>query len=144
MFNIKTKRDLKFAYGFLSILEKEASNQKENEKLQKSIVDLKKEIRAAVNKAADDRRIVKEYGIDGYIELIALPERLTDLENAIEYFEDVEKIYYRPTYYDCTGQAFTSWYKVFKRNDRFYAYHSVCFDVWKEKEKKRNEYWKLY
>ena len=113
----------------LNFLEKEAINQKENKKLQKIIVDYKKEIRAYVNKKTSDRRIIKEYGIDGYIELIALPERLTDLENAIEYFEDVEKIYYRPTYYDCTGQAFTSWYKVFKRNDRFFAYHSVCFDV---------------
>ena len=129
MLNIRGKKDLQFAYGLLKILEKEAINQKENEKLQKLIVDYKKEIRAYVNKKASDRRIVKEYGIDGYIELIALPKRLTDIENAIEYFEDVEKIYYRPTYYDCTGQAFTSWYKVFKRNDRFFAYHSVCFDV---------------
>ena len=128
MLNIRGKKDLQIAYGLLKILEKEAINQKENEKLQKLIVDYKKEIRAFVNKSAD-RRLVKEYGIDGYIELIALPKRLTDLENAIEYFEDVEKIYYRPTYYDCTGQAFTSWYKVFKRNNRFYAYHSVCFDV---------------
>lgn len=129
MLNIRGKKDLQFAYGFLAILEKEAINQKENKKLQKIIVDYKKEIRAYVNKKESDRRIVKEYGIDGYIELIALPERLTDLENAIEYFEEVEKCVYIPSPYDCTGQAFTNWYKVFKRQNKFYAYHSIGFDV---------------
>ena len=36
---------------------------------------------------------------------------------------------YYPSAYDCTGQAFTSWYKVFVRGGRFWAYHHVSVDV---------------
>ena len=41
-------------------------------------------------------------------------------------------IYYRictPSQYDCTGQMFTVFYKLFKRNGRWMAYHHFAMDV---------------
>lgn len=33
------------------------------------------------------------------------------------------------TAYDCTGQAFTAWYRIVKMQGRFFAYHDVAYDV---------------
>ena len=81
------------------------------------------------NKRASDRRVVKDNGIDGFVELIALPDYLKDMDEATEYFENNEVLMCRPSLYDCTGQAFTSWYKIIKRRGRLMAYHSVGIDV---------------
>ena len=67
---------------------------------------------------------------DHFIKVFPLPDDITTPEEADEYFRECEYIHYRPTYYDCTGQWFTSWYKVFRKPDgRFWAYHSVQADV---------------
>ena len=34
-----------------------------------------------------------------------------------------------PSAYDCTGQIFTTWYKIFRRGGRFWAYHATAMDV---------------
>jgi len=74
-------------------------------------------------------RIVKDDGIDGFVALLELPKVLDTEEEAQEFFDEFIKIDYRPSMYDCTGQAFTGWYKLFRRNGRFYVYHSVGMDV---------------
>ena len=66
---------------------------------------------------------------ESYIALVELPEEIGTDEEADEYFREYEYIYYRPTYYDCTGQRFTEWYKIFKRRGRYMAYHAVGMDV---------------
>ena len=58
-----------------------------------------------------------------------LPKTITDEETAREWFEYNEYMHIRPSMYDCTGQLFTSWYKIIERNGRFYAYHCVSLDV---------------
>lgn len=74
--------------------------------------------------------MVKSYGMDGYVLKFPLPENITSAEDADEYFREYEYLYYRPSAYDCTGQHFTSWYKIFRKPDgRFWAYHSVSVDV---------------
>ena len=88
----------------------------------------KREIRK-FHKKSSDRRIVKDDGIDGYVLLIELPETLGNMRDAEEYFEERETICAIPSVFDCTGQAFTSWFKVFRRRNRFFAYHSIGFDV---------------
>ncbi len=83
-----------------------------------------------------ERRIIKDYGIDGYIELVSIPTVFDTLEDsdangpgAETFFKDfIEKRAYQ-SMYDCTGQAFTSWYKIFKRQGQFWAYHRVAVDV---------------
>ena len=64
-----------------------------------------------------------------FAELLPLPEYIETMDEAVSYFEDYEYRPYYPSAYDCTGQAFTSWYKVFVRGGRFWAYHRVSVDV---------------
>lgn len=122
MFTIKNKEDLRVAYVFLQML-------KQYKKPVEKQIETKKAIREYTNKKKPFERIVKEYGIDGYVLLMELPDFLENKEDAEEYFEEHHVIHATPSIYDCTGRAFTSWYKIFKRRNRFYAYHSVCFDV---------------
>ena len=75
-----------------------------------------------------DRRIVKDDGIDGYTELIRLPEEIQTMEEATRYFNSVEFIPPALGPYDCTWQAFTAWDHIFQRNGQWYAYHRVIYD----------------
>ena len=76
-----------------------------------------------------ERRVVRDDGIDGFVELVTLPDGIDDVERAEKFFNEYVYMECRPSMYDCTGQFFTSWYKLFKRGDRFFAYHSVACDV---------------
>lgn len=124
MFEIRSKKDLELAYTFVKWLSKETTNPKAAQK----VVEMKREIRRCTKPVNDGRRII-HHGEDSYIELVELPEWLADEADASQYFEENVFIHYRPTYYDCTGQLFTSWYKIFRRNGRYMAYHLVCADV---------------
>lgn len=124
---VKNSSDLKIAYEILNVY-KGITECEKPEKLKERIAEQKREIRR-FHKKTSDRRIVKDYGIDGYVLLIELPETLENLQDAEEYFEECETISAAPSMFDCTGQAFTSWFKVFRRRGRFFAYHSIGFDV---------------
>lgn len=139
---IMNDRDYRRGYEFLCILtEADRSTRSDPAKLEKLIVDTKRELRTYAHRdSAIDvgmgfmvkRRIVKDYGIDGYVELVSIPEVFDTLDGedgAEAFFKDFLEIQCRPSMYDCTGQAFTSWYKLFWRNGQYWAYHSVCFDV---------------
>lgn len=76
-----------------------------------------------------ERRMVKDNGIDGFVELVSIPDVFDTVEWAEKFFHDFLEMECRPSQYDCTGQAFTSWHKLFRRNGAFYVYHSVAFDV---------------
>lgn len=99
----------------------------------KIIVELKREMRRYLRQKAkampNERRIIKDYGIDGFISLERLPDDFKDVEEAREFFERFMTYEYRPSMYDCTGQRSTNWFKVIKRNNGYYAYHSVGVDV---------------
>lgn len=62
-----------------------------------------------------------------------LQERGVNTKNVLSLYSSSEAFqryrHYYPSAYDCTGQAFTSWYKVFVRGGRFWAYHRVSVDV---------------
>lgn len=59
-----------------------------------------------------------------------LPEDIKTLADAEEYFEEYEQIECMPSQYDCTGQTFTSWWKIFRKPDgRFWVYHAIDMDV---------------
>lgn len=127
MFPIRNKHDLRLAYELLNLLSGRPSFNPR---------PIKAGIRAYLK--SDDgrspnfgreRRIVCDDGIDGYLELVELPEAVTDEIDARDYFEACIEIRPLPSAYDCTGQAFTSWYKLFKRRGHYFAYHRVCFDV---------------
>lgn len=141
MFRVRNDKDFREGYGLLHLLTRFDGQFDNPEKARENMDSLKRELRAYANRdtAVDvglgfmcERRIVKDEGIDGYIELVSIPEVIDTLEGedgADEFFKTFLEIHARPSMYDCTGQAFTSWYKLFKRRGQFWAYHSVCFDV---------------
>ena len=84
-----------------------------------------------IAKSADDylesNRIIKEYGIDGYVYREVL--NATNIDDAETEFRCNHRREYVPSPYDCTGQAFTEWHRIFRINGKYVLYHSVGFDV---------------
>lgn len=128
MIEVRNNSDLRVAYEVLNMLNRFGKIGK-NYMIEEKIAQQKREIRAFQKKQQEGGRIVKDYGIDGFIELLELPEYIRSMAEGNEYFEECVAIQAEPSAYDCTGQAFTSWYKVFERKGKFFAYHSVSFDV---------------
>lgn len=52
----------------------------------------------------------------------------TSLDEAIRIFEDNYEMRCANSPYDCTGQMFTVWYKLVKRQGMWYAYHCIGRD----------------
>ena len=103
---IRSENDLKLAYETINSFKEMMPMAQKTDVALEYIKELKRDIRAFFRKEKEkpQRRLVKDDGIDGYIVLIH-------------------------SMYDCTGQAFTSWYKIVERSGSMWAYHSVCFDV---------------
>ncbi len=139
MFHVRSNSTFREGYELLNMFTRFEGHFDNPEKANETVLNLKRELRkwarrdtATVDvgyREPVERRIIKDNGMDGYIELVKLPAIVESVEDAKEFFKAFLEIVYRPTYYDCTGQAFTSWYKIFKRNGQFWAYHSVGFDV---------------
>ena len=92
------------------------------------IKEIKRELRKFYHRPIDERRVF-DNDFDHATFVYALPEDIKTREEAQEYFEEYEYIPYRPTYYDCTGQSFTSWYKIFQKpNGSFWCYHNIQVD----------------
>ena len=134
MFNIKDDTTFKLGYEMLAVLE---ANEK-GPSINNLIPQLKKELRhyAHRDNMEDvgmgfkvEHRIIKEYGIDGYIELVSIPAVFDNENDAVDFFFGFIDIPFIPSAYDCTGRPFTDWYRLIKRRGQFYAYHRVSFDV---------------
>ena len=96
------------------------------------IKEAKRALRKFYNKPIDnpdtDGRVFNDDG-DGFTVLKPYPEDIQTKEDAEEYFREYERIEYRPTYYDFTGQLFTSWHKTFCKPDgRYWMYHRISID----------------
>ena len=127
-YKVNSKRDYKEAYEFIGFLE-DWNKELKSESVKLYIINTKRNMRKYASTYSTDR-IVKDYGIDGYIKLIQLPDFIQTLDEAKEYFDENLYIHHVPDLlYDCTGESFTSWFYVFKRRNKYYAYHSIGFDV---------------
>lgn len=128
---VRNENDLRIAYMILNSFKTLVPAQGREKAVLEHTKRLKEEVRGYLRKKAQEpqRSIVKDYGIDGYVVLYQLPEFLKNTEDATEYFEENEVMVCRPSMYDCTGQAFTSWYKIFERRGKMWVYHSISFDV---------------
>ncbi len=124
MLEIRTKDDLKLAYEHISFINSFMEQVADTKRAKEMIAETKKAIRQ-YNKKETNRRLVKDYGIDGFIELVELP----DVEDPIRWFEENEWISNNPCAWDCTGRPFTAWCKFFKRRNKNICYHRVCYDV---------------
>ena len=136
MFKIEDDKQFQLGYEMLAAV---TENDKGNAAMLCNVIpQLKQELRRYAHRdmAAQHvmgwpiyHRIIKEYGIDGYVELVTIPPEFTNMTDADDFFREFIYMDCRPSMYDCTGQPFTSWYKLFKRRGQFYAYHRVSFDV---------------
>ena len=133
---IRDSEDLKFKYATLLWLKKikDKYYSLDIDSYNDSVKEIKREIRNYYKREGERKeRLIKDYGIDGSIVLVELPSEINSIkidsfELAEEYFKAYEYRKCRPSMYDCTGQVFTSWYKIVKRNNKFYAYHCISFD----------------
>lgn len=127
---VRDNRDLRARWDSLLFVEKAVKMAKaqglsmNGTKAQAFLNDLKQAIREYNHRKTDRRVITGDY--NGYIELIEVPQDITDVD---AWFEDNERLICMPSMYDCTGQRFTQWYKVIKRQGRYMVYHSVGIDV---------------
>ena len=138
MHTIHNRKDLYFALAFIHIAERSLQEQaasytpEASQAMKDNLIDWKREARRYMRREreslADLPRLVKNDGIDGYTVLLPLPQNLANADQAEAWFLDNEYMEYIPTYYDCTGQLSTSWYKIIQKNGRYYAYHSISRD----------------
>lgn len=121
---------LRQRFAFIKFLEASIESFGCRESADAYLISEKRALRALLKKDDnEDRRIIKDYGIDGCIIRIVLPEWIETKEEADEYFKDNEYMRTRYSAYDCTGDMFTSWYSLFFINGRWVAYHSVGVDI---------------
>ena len=120
---IKNDAGLRMAYEMLGILQ-ELDGKREGLE-----ISIKRAIREYSQKPStwEIRRIVKDEGLDGYTELVMLPAFDSEA-GAEDFFRERYYIEAVPSAYDCTGQRFTVWYKLFQRRVNWWADHHVAVD----------------
>ena len=91
------------------------------------VLDLKHDIRR-FNRAIARQRVIAWEDDYGYVEKVEAPKECIDLEDVEDWFERYERIEYIDRGYDCTGQMFTSWYKVVKLHGEWWVYHRISCD----------------
>ena len=130
MYAITNDIDFRVGYALQDAVQRAIAVEGSTRIRRKEMVAIKRELRRYSHRDTDfDCKIIKDEGMDGYVSLERLPDDIEDLDEAQRFFNEYIAIECCPSMYDCTGQAFTSWSKVFMRRGRYYAYHSVCFDV---------------
>lgn len=135
---ITNNRDFRIGYEILHWIEERMSDPDGYTKRREDhLVELKREIRRWANRDTREdvglgflveRRIVKDEGMEGFVELLSIPEVFDTKEDAEEFFNNFIQRECRPSMYDCTGQAFTCWHRIFRRHGQFWCYHRVGFD----------------
>ena len=127
---IRTKEDLRTAYGILTLIEESVEqcrregHEVNREKVAKVADGIKRDIRTYYHNDYSDRKYICG-DFDSALFLIRLPQGISD---PVAYFEENEYLHCIPSQYDCTGQAFTVYYKICKRGGRYYAYHRIGYD----------------
>ena len=90
MFEITNAEKLRDAYTLLAFIRDDVPTTTAEQKsgLAAFMVSIKKEIRAYNNRPAPDSHIIEEHGINGYIELVRLPDELDKVneDDAAEWF----------------------------------------------------------
>lgn len=124
MFQLKTRSEWEFAYWTL---------QHAREFDEVFIKSLKQKMRRQLREESEQyaqEHIVFTDGIDGYTKLVYLGEdEGADVEDVRRWCEANLWIHARPSLYDCTGQAFTISIVPVKRHGKWYAYHTIRFDI---------------
>lgn len=144
MLKITNDRDYRIGYEILNYHKERGAETGNAWDITNRFTELKRNLRQYGNRPSTvdvgcgfkvERRIVQDRGMDGYTELVSIPEVFTTLADdgddpdAESFFKSFIYIEPRPSAFDCTGRPFTSYYKLFRRRGQFWAYHQVCYDV---------------
>lgn len=117
---IRNDDDLRMAYRLLNCVQEDM--------LSPVLVRaIKQEVRKW-NRMDSATHMVQDNG-DSVTLLVELPGHIKNQDVAECYFRNHHYRECLPSAYDCTGQLFTAWYKLFQRNGRWCAYHTICMDV---------------
>lgn len=131
MFSITNNKRLRDAYALLMFMQSDIPASVEKRAAVKNLAaTIKREIRDYNNRPASDVRIIcADY--DSRLELVQLPDELDKAHkaDAADWFRDNCYLEAYNSQYDCTGQEFTSWYKLFRRQGHWFAYHLISRDV---------------
>ncbi len=124
------KSDLEQKFFMLHVIE-ENWKERPTPLREKKIKELKHEIRSFMkrNELENEKVVVQDGGMDGYTVRYPVPGWCETIDDMIEWFEEEERLRYRPSMYDCTGQAFTCWYEFHKLQGKMWVWHSVAYDV---------------
>lgn len=129
---IHNTKELRDAYSWLRLWEQLLATKAPDDDTRPIVLDRiaeqKRDIRRYHNRPDIGRYAIRDDG-DSAIVVLPLPEDITTKEEAERFFRENEYIEYRPTYYDCTGQLFTSWHSILRRAGRWYLYHCISRDV---------------
>ena len=100
MFEITDTEKLRDAYTLLAFIRDDVPTTTAEQKsgLAAFMVSIKKEIRAYNNRPAPDSHIIEEHGINGYIELVRLPDELDKVneDDAAEWFRQIATMSFAP------------------------------------------------
>lgn len=125
MITVRSNNDLRDAYFLIHALQ----GIQQTADVKAIIRQQKWAIRHFNRRAPQPTRTIKA-DLDSLVLLEKLPiSPDSTMEEAIALFEGS---YFVPTprsQYDCTGQCFTTYYKVFRRHNAWYAYHFMSRDV---------------
>ena len=124
---VSVKNDVELRRAYELMLSFADTERDGGEAIRNLVVDYKRAIRK-YNSLSTVARVIKDYGIDGCVVLLELPEGIESVDEGVKYFLDHEYREAPHSIYDCTGAVFTSYFKVFERRGRFYAYHSISVD----------------
>ena len=129
MYSIKNVEDLKNAYNTLMLLKKKNG---ENSGNSRAVNLMKQEIRFfnRTESAKMSKRVIRDYGKSGYITLEELPhtcEGTPDIRAVEVWFEccRVKTCNHTESRRKVSCEPFTMWYKIVKRNGKYYAYHRI-------------------
>lgn len=125
---VNNKSTARCAYELIRIFQNAKPDAANADEIEQHIIKLKRDVRDYLNRPQGPRHIICS-DFDSYTVLIRLPENICEPDEAEEFFLNNEYKERPNSPYDCTGRAFTSWYKVFQRRGHFMAYHHVCIDV---------------
>lgn len=99
-----------------------------------AIIRLKRQLRKQMKDDAlmefKHGKCVKQYDDGEVIVLMPILEASFNLpkDEVERLFEDKYEIRIPNSPYDCTGQPFTSWFKVIKRRGLWWVYHAIAYD----------------
>lgn len=123
---IRDSSQLKATYGVLNDMQGMKALPGMEEAVQKHIKQLRF---LRQQEAKGERRVIRDYGINGFVELVRLPASLHTAEVAAAYFEGKEVVGCPNFPGGCTGLPFRGWYRVLCRRGNIWVYHSVSYDV---------------